>query len=497
MRKTRWRAHHKWLGIPFCFLMLMFSLSGIVLNHRRAVADINVGRQWLPERYRYAAWNGGLLRGTLRQVTNDSTSRILIYGTGGIWQTDSRTSSFSDFNKGLPEGADHRQIRNMTETAGKDLFAVSALGLYRYGGEAAGWQGVELPGSDDELLTDVVCREDTLIVAGRSHLYISTPPYRKFERVQLKAPEDYWGEVSLFRTVWMLHSGELFGMAGKIAVDAIALVFIVLCVTGLLYWLLPRYIRRKRLKGADAPKARLMTRMSLLWHDRIGRTTIVLTVFITVSGWCLRPPVMIPLALTRIPAIPGTVLDSRNPWQDKLRMIRYDDACGDWLLSTSEGFYSLKSLQSIPVRLNHTPPVSVMGLNVFQKDSSGKWLCGSFSGMFVWNRRQQTIEDYFTHEPAMDTPGPPFGKRAISGFSQDLTGGAFTVEYYKGTAAICQPAEFETLPMSLWNVALELHSGRLYMGSAATYIFIFFAGIGALWCLWSGWKLRRRENNNR
>ncbi len=32
------------------------------------------------------------------------------------------------------------------------------------------------------------------------------------------------------------------------------------------------------------------------------------------------------------------------------------------------------------------------------------------------------------------------------------------------------------LPMSLWNVALEAHSGRIFIGSIATYIFIFVMG---------------------
>lgn len=497
MKRATWRKHHKWLGISFCFFMLMFCLSGIVLNHRAMVSDMNVGREWLPGRYRYTAWNGGLLRGTTPYTDKDSAASVLVYGTGGIWQTDSAVSCFSDFNKGLPSGADYRQIRSVVQTSGGDLFAVSIFGLYRYGGKDAGWQPVCLPTADGELMTDAVCRHDTLIVAGRSHLYLSKAPYTSFRKIRLKAPEGYLKDVSLFRTVWMLHSGELFGTPGRIVADATAVVLIVLCFTGLAYWLLPKHIRRKRLKGENTPTALWITRISYLWHDRIGRVTIVFTVFISVTGWCLRPPVMIPLALTKVPAVPGTTLDSSNPWNDKIRMIRYDDTCKDWLLSTSNGFYSLKHPEDTPVRINHTPPVSVMGLNVLQKDNSGKWLCGSFSGMFVWDRQQHTVMDYFTHEPAMDMSGPPFGKLAISGYSQDLTDGGFVVEYYKGTDAVPQPARLETLPMSLWNVALEVHSGRIYMGSAATYIFVFFAGIGIVWCLWSGWKLRKKGNKGK
>lgn len=471
--------------------MLMFCLSGIILNHRQAVSHINVSRAWLPERYHYKGWNGGLLRGTVQCTDKDSVTSVLVYGTGGIWRTDGRAASFVDFNKGLPGGADYRQIRSVVQTADKRLFAVSILGLYRHDG-TGDWQYVPLPKGEDEHLTDAVCRNDTLIVAGRSHLYLSEAPYTSFKRIRLRAPENYRQKVTLFRTVWMLHSGEMFGTAGRLVVDMIAVVLILLCLTGLLFWLLPKYTRSMRTKGCKADKALWLTRISLLWHDRLGRTTIVLTLFIALTGWCLRPPVMIPLALNKVPAVPGTVLDSPNPWSDKLRMIRYDDDCGDWLLSTSEGFYSLASLESTPVRIGHTPPVSVMGLNVFQKNDAGQWLCGSFSGLFAWDRQKNTTTDYFTHKPATDTVGPPFGKQAISGYSHDFKGRTFAVEYYKGTHAIAQPAELNTLPMSLWNFALEVHSGRIYIGIAATYVFVFFAGICALWCLWSGWKIRKQ-----
>lgn len=34
MKKGTWRKQHKWLGIGLSFFMLMFCVSGILLNHR-------------------------------------------------------------------------------------------------------------------------------------------------------------------------------------------------------------------------------------------------------------------------------------------------------------------------------------------------------------------------------------------------------------------------------------------------------------------------------
>ena len=447
MKKGTWRKQHKWLGIGLSFFMLMFCVSGILLNHRSPIKDVNVSRKYLPSRYEFRNWNGGLLRGTLdigkdlmvdsmRNV--DSYRQLLLYGNGGIWLTDSKASYFKDFNEGLPEGADYRQIKNVIRLDNGRIFAVSPFGLYRYGVHNK-WHKVNMSLEDEEKFTDIASHGDT---------------------------------------VWLLHSGELFGITGKIVVDAIAIILVVLCITGIVFWL--------------RPKRKALLQTSLHLHDRIGRYTIILALLIALTGWCLRPPVMIALVLSKIPSIPGTTLRSKNPWNDKLRIIRYDESCHDWLLSSSEGFYSLNIKNATVKVITSVPPVSVMGLNVLQKDANGRWLCGSFSGLFVWDRRQGTATDYFTNKPAPNEAGAPFGKKAVAGMSQDFST-PVVAEYYEGTNFAPQPSSMNQLPMSLWNVALEVHSGRIFIGTIATYIFIFVMGILAFWCLWSGYKIRLKK----
>ncbi|MDO4163817.1 MAG: PepSY domain-containing protein [Bacteroides sp.] len=497
MKRITWHKHHKWFGLCISFFMLMFCLSGIVLNHRSLVADMNVSRKYLPTRYHYDRWNNGLLRGTLPYTGADSMPSILIYGSGGLWQTHADASSITDFNRGLPRGADYRNIRRVVSTPSGSLFAVSPFGLYRCGADGC-WTTVSLPLEGDERLTDIEIMGDTLVVVSRSYLYLSIAPYTDFHKIQPDTPDGYDGRVSWFRTVWLLHSGELFGTVGKLVVDGIALILILLCLTGLACWCLPGCTKRLRSRHRTTVGTTRLTRFSLLWHNRIGRWTIVLTLLICLTGWCLRPPVMIPLVMNKMKPLPGTLLSNPNPWHDRLRLLRYDEACGDWLLSTSEGFFALSLPEGTVKRLTDTPPVSVMGLNVLQKDMAGRWLCGSFSGLYVWDRQQCTSTDYFTHVSAPTKSGAPFGQQAISGFSSDFAAGPFPVGYGEGTEAIPQPEELSTLPMSLWNAALEVHSGRIYIGSAATLFFIFVAGLAAMWCLWSGWKLkngRRRTEN--
>lgn len=277
--------------------------------------------------------------------------------------------------------------------------------------------------------------------------------------------------------------------------DGVAVIIMILCISGVLFWLLSKVIRRIREKSRNVSVYTLLLKRTLNWHDTVGRYTFLLLMWITFTGWCLRPPVLIALAYGKVPPVLGTMLDEKNAWNDKLRMMRYDRECGDWLLSTSEGFYSLSSLNAVPVKEEKTPPVSVMGLNVWQKDSDKRWMAGSFSGMFVWDRINGKIFDFFTGYEVHEVSGPPFGKQAISGCISDMKSEPIIIDYEKGTASVPMPEEFSELPMSLWNLALEIHTGRIYtLLWKGTLIYIFFAGLAAMWCIYSGFIIRKTRS---
>ena len=226
-------------------------------------------------------------------------------------------------------------------------------------------------------ISDIATRGDTLVVTTRSQVFLARAPYHSFQRIELAAPDGGAPRFSLFRTLWWLHSGELFGLVGKLVVDVVALILIFLCLSGVVYWLLPHI----------GKKAHTAARQWLFsWHDRIGRLTIVLTLLVCITGWFLRPPLLLFVANVKVPAIPLTKASSNNPWYDKLRSLRWDERMHDWLLYTSDGFYSLTALSEKPSKLDVQPPVSVMGLNVQKTVDGDYWLLGSFSGLCIWQR---------------------------------------------------------------------------------------------------------------
>lgn len=483
MKKNTWYKHHKWIGIVVSFFLLMFCISGLILNHPTLFSNCNISRSWLPKRYQYDKWNLGLLRGSIKWH-----NKVLVYGNSGIWKTDTTAKHFDDFNQGLPTGADARNIKGMVILPSGKLFAAGQYGLYVYANNQ--WQSVNLPIGSDEKLCDITSKGDSLLFTTRSFVYLSKPPYQQFQRISLQKASDSDGKVSLFRTVWLLHSGELFGLIGVLIVDMIAIVFILLIVTGIFYWIHP--------KGKTSA---WLHRKAGSWHNEIGRISFVLALLLSITGWLLRPPALLAIASGRVPAIPFSTLDSDNSWNDQLRSIRYDQAEGDWLLYTSNGFYSLKTLQSTPYPVKMQPPVSVMGINVETQDENGYWLIGSFSGMYIWERKSGIIADYYTHGLAEQTGGIPISAHAVSGYTNDFGEFEHVIDYNTGCEAPKMPAKMKQLPMSLRNVALELHTGRLYtfLGSASIF-YIFIIGLAVIWCLWSGWKIRyqkRKKDSNK
>lgn len=490
-----WRRQHKWSGIAATLLLVMMCLSGLVLNHPDLVADLSVSRRWLPVWYQFHDWRGGLARGSLS--LGDS---LLIYGSNGVWLTDTAGHTAADFAAGLPTAPAHRRVRSVVSRS-DGLWMVTPEGVWHRAAGDTLWREAspELPAGDR--FTDLTTRGDTLVAVSRSHVFLSEAPGAPWRRVSLPQAQGRERSVSLFRSVWMLHSGTIFGAPGVAVVDAVSVVLIILAVTGMIIWIGGASLRRRARRHLPMAKWARTLRPAMRLHVWLGAVTLTLTMLICFTGWCLRPPLMIPLALTRTAPLPGSTLASPNPWHDDLRMMRYDPADGAWLLSASDGFYRMDSIGATPERIAPAPPVSVMGLTVWHPLDDDSWLCGSFAGLYRWHRPTGRVTDVFTGQPAPTTPGPPVGAHVIAGYLPSLS---TPVDYYSGvmapltvsahaTQGLNQPARLTYLPMSMADLALEAHSGRLLLGSLATLSFIPLAGLLILWCLLSGHLSRRHS----
>ena len=488
---------HKWLGLPLCVFMLLFCVSGILLNHREAIRDWSVSRTLLPSDYSIVDYNNGCIKGTVK-LGPDS---VIAYGYNGIWLTDRSLSSFSDFNKGLPAGGENRTVKNLLRQADGALWCASLYGVYMHEGDK--WT-LAFAAPHHERFSDIAFNADSsqIVVASRSSLFALNPKSREVKRLDLPAPERYENKVSLFKTVWNLHSGELFGLTGKIIVDIVAVILIFLSLTGIVVFIFPGIIRRSQVQKRK--RCARFFRWNFHWHNRVGYVSLILTLLITATGMCLRPPFMIPLVMARTAPVPFSTMDSDNAWHDKLRCIRWDDSVDKWILSTSEGFYTSADLETeAPRKMAETkvPPISPMGINVWERCDSATWLVGSFSGMYEWNPSAATVTDKFTGEPPKRSMGRPLSNHMICGYSSPtVTEQEIIFDYTKGAEGLPDTPELlKNQPLSLWNFALELHVGRCYtpfLGPLSS-LFVFLSGAISLIVLISGWVLNRRMNKKK
>ncbi len=501
-KRLTWRKYHKWVGVVFALFLTVFCVSGIILNHRALVSGCDVDRSWLPSAYRIVNYNNGVVKGTVPLPRG----KVAVYGYGGVWLTDKDASHWQEMNTGLPKGADHRNVRNLVRTKDGMLWCVTNYDVYQYDGHR--WVVCPLPKGDERLM-DIARGGDSMQVVAltRSAIYVINGAqktrasiYNKVERRELKPANDFIPREYLFRTIWKLHSGELFGLAGRLVVDAVAVVIIVLSITGVVLFFLPYRIRRRKRSGdKDGMKK---TGRQLVWHqrwhNRVGRYTIVLTLFLTLTGTCLRPPLMVPFVLLKTAPVNCT----QNIWNDRLRALRWDSRDHVWLVSTADGFMRVDSLFSMEpqmVEQEKSPVVSPMGVNVFRQRPDGKWLIGSFSGLSVWDAHTGHSSDYFTGQPPVKSYGVKPGQMT-AGYSDDF-GKPLVFDYALGVLTPWKemPPVMERVPLSLWNLALELHVGRCYspLLGPLSDLFVFIWGTLSVLVLLSGYIILKRRRIRR
>ncbi len=503
MRKTKWikffKKLHKWPAIIIAFIAVLFAASGIVMNHRSLFSKVDISRKLLPANYTYTNWNQSALRGSLT-----TEGRNFIYGNIGVWEFDNQQTEFTDFNQGFAKGIDNRKIYSLKEF-NNELFAGTHFGLFRRNNES-NWEKLQLP-VKNERIADLTLKSDTLIILTRDYL-LKTADGETFHKIQLPEPINYKRETSLFDTFWQLHSGELFGLTGKLIVDLLGLVTIALSITGLLHFFFPKIIKRRKRKAQAVKSLVSVKKTNLHWHNIVGYVFALFLLINTFAGIHLRPPLLIAIANKKVGIIPGTHLDSPNPWQDKLRRILWDENRGVYIFSTSEGFFfATENLHEKLVPAPVQPPVSVMGCNVLEPLNSKQILVGSFSGMFVWSLETGAVNDFFSGDTYIAPSGMtrPIASNMVTGLIQNPRS-AFWVDYNRGIIGLNGqpfPAMPDIIhsdsPMSLWNVSQEIHTGRIFESFLGPFYILFvpLAGICLLIVLISGvliwWMVYRKK----
>jgi len=500
------KKYHKWLGVFLALSILFFVISGIILNHRQFFSSIEINRKYLPKKYyQYNNWNNASVKTTLK-LNNDS---IFIYGDIGVWLTDSTFADFQDFNAGFPKGADNHKIYKLSETVDNKLLAGTLFGVFKYNFNENKWQNIELP-VNEKRISDIIQKQDTTLILTRSHL-LKTTDLNNFDVFELPKPINYDNKIGLFKTLWVIHSGEIYGEIGKLIVDFAGLFLAFLTITGFIIFVNRIILKKNKKTPQKKQKIISSTLWNIKWHNKIGWIIMALLIVNTTSGVFLRPPLLIPIANSRVKKIPYTKLAEPNPWYDLLRRIDYDEENNRYFISAMDGFYySDNNFNSDLEKFKTQPPASVMGVTVLEKVDNDNYLIGSFEGLFLWNYKNGEIFDYIKQEPYVvpKKKSRPIGQFLVTGFSQDYHNQEIVFDYNQGAINISSDKKFVEMPreiieesaVSLWNFALELHTGRLFQFLLGDFYILIvpLVGLSLLFILISGfwvWLKIYRKNS--
>lgn len=483
------RKYHKWAGIILAIFLLLFSLSGIILNHRTVFSSYQVNRKLLPANYRYVNWNLAAVKGGLPHQ-----SGYFLYGNIGVLNYDSTFTQSQPVHIGNSAGIDQQKTFKMMKTSSGAILAAGLYGLSVSEDDGATWKEVSFEGESHPV--DLAEYAGKIYVLTRSEIIVFNNDLT-YNSTIIPAPEaGYENKIGLFRTFWEIHSGEFLGIPGQLFVDLLGLVLIFLSLTGIIYFFAPNII--KKLKNQTKKSFSKFNRSNLKWHNYVGLYFGFFLLISVITGIFLRPPLLIPIANVEVSKIPFTHLDHPNPWYDKLRILHINPADGQVVMGTNEGLYLTDILFREVHRPATQPPVSVMGINVFEPVGESTFLVGSFNGLYSWDAQSGFIFDYLSGEPYIPQPvrGSPISSNMVAGYLKISERQEVLFDYNHGAISLNNPTgkwvdmpeKIIETPMSLWNLALEFHTGRIYESIIGAFyiLFIPLAGLNILLLLISG-----------
>lgn len=183
-------------------------------------------------------------------------------------------------------------------------------------------------------------------------------------------------------------------------------------------------------------------------------------------------------------------------------MLRYDQYHRYWLLYTSDGLYKLEQADGLAKPIECPPPINLMGLTVLEPQDKAV-LAGSLTGLYLWQAEKGESIDWFSGEVvAPSSPySPPKFHHMISGVLQK-DGQTYPIYYDKGLpmeAKLWQPASLGTGRISLWQLALEVHTGRIWEFLLGKWyvLYIFLSGAAILFSILTGYRAYRRYHKRR
>jgi hypothetical protein len=245
------REWHRKLGIIAAFFIIFLSITGVALNHTTtlALAHKPIRNLWLLDHYGIAPPNDiRFYQHSLLKVTNNL-----------VWLNDKLLfESAADI---ISAGAISTRVTSDTSIEMFIIASKNQLFLYNHQGELLDQLGVEA--GTPEGIEALSISNDRVVVKTSTGYYQSDSDFLAWQAV-LPLKEPLWINaepvseqkkqqvalayrsqfLTLERIMLDAHSGRIFGLFGVLFMDAVAVLLVLLSLSGIYIWL--RYARAKR-----------------------------------------------------------------------------------------------------------------------------------------------------------------------------------------------------------------------------------------------------------
>lgn len=479
---------HKYIGLLLLLFLVWMSFSGIILNHPELINRISISKDFVPGHYHLVNWSRSSL--TTVKYSGENRNRLYAAGNQGVWKSTDGGLTFSNFRgNGFPMAEYDFKTKDLylDDTSGYfSLLAATSSGLYRMDRNES-WQKIKL-GSHDEPVMRLLQRNGEIIAFTESGIYKSIAGERlSFKPVNARRSIAKGQEkITLVQYVFDLHGGRFLGLPGKILFDIAGLVIIFLCVASFYTWYYPKMLKRKR----GAREGKKYFRFFWKYHYKLGIWSAAVLLIIAVTGFLMRPPVLalITDGTMEKKYYPGFLPE--NPWDRKIRNALYDEKNDRFILDCTDGTWSGRGDLSSPFEKITLPaPVFVMGATVFDTDSSGNFIVGSFSGIFRISNGLDSAFDFITGKPAIAMADSKPSDMMVTGYFKTPEGDAYVNTYEQGLISLNQdkistifqmpPKMSADFKMPLWNYMFEIHNARFFKGIIGP-LYILAVPLGSL-----------------
>lgn len=463
---------HKFIGLFIILFLIWNSVSGIILNHKSFFGEFTVPSFFVPNQYEHSNWNRGSMIKFIFLKDNPSTG--FVCGKRGVYKTTDGGKTFEVFMKNYPESLLFKKTNDLILIKKDDksyLIAGNLKGLFFCNLADGNWKRIVFSGNDFDEVKRIIKTERKIIVLTDSSVFTSKTeniPDFKFINTDIKKNEN--NTMTLIDYFRHIHSGNVWGLLGRLLFDLFGLIIIFLSVSAFYIWYFPLSLKKRKKDKTPSALKKKYFKIFFKYHKLIGLISVLFLIIIAVTAFFMRPPFIALIANSKISNKFYPTLSLPRPWENKIHNAVYIKESNTLLLDTSEGFYRGHLGKKETFKKTKFPlKVFVMGSTVFEKTEKG-YLVGSFNG--IYEIKGSNIIDYMSKKNISFVSSVIPGKYMITGYFKTPDGDEFITTHRKGVLYLNGKTAKDRFPMprylkddnsiSLWNYMFELHNGRIF-----------------------------------